>query len=219
MIVSELFENFTLPIPPDNQILTPDYVEEVLTKGFECGFPNQLAKHRSDDNFDYTSFLRMIEELKDDGFIPDHVDIEDINDDILRPYVKKWLRLRLKYLKKLLPSIVKTTPDNKNIIVSRAISVNQETCSIIANTQVSLGEFWSFTTGQVFWGGDEGELYFEAIVHKNHIDWKTSIRRNVNYVLGEEENEVFIPKGTPIIVNRMWYQHNPITFKFPKRTA
>ena len=35
-------------------------------------------------------------------------------------------------------------------------------------------------------------------VGRNDIDWITTIRRNMNYTLGEDEQEAFIASGTPI---------------------
>ena len=209
---AQITEAFNIPLSYA-QIITPDYVDELLDYGFESGHAHQSATKGPESNFDPFSFLRLLEELQDDGFIPENIDIE--NNDQVRPYLEKWLKKRVSYLKRSLsPMITKT---NGGILVLRAIAVDETTAINISNDPtIPLGEFWSFTGGQVFWG-DGPELHMEAVVNPSKIDWLTSFRRNINYVLGEEENEAFLPKGSPLKLTKMWYKHEQIPFTHPNR--
>jgi hypothetical protein len=39
------------------------------------------------------------------------------------------------------------------------------------------------------------ELVVTALVPIDDVDWTTTLKRNFNYVLGDDENEIYLPEG------------------------
>jgi hypothetical protein len=197
-------ESFTIPVSQE-QVLTPTYIHDTILYGFEYGnsHPGASSAPKEPDTYDYMSLYRLKDELQDSGFIPKDIDIDD--EEATKSYVETWLYKRFNYIIKTLSRQIKTK-DGK-IVVYRAIAVNKTVANRLAENG-ALGEFWSFTGGQVFWGGGNGtnELHMMALVDPNKIDWVTSIHRNMNYAFGEEENEAFLPKGTPVVLLKLDYE-------------
>lgn len=196
------------------QVVTLEWIEEVLDYGFDVGKPHPKANTDVEGGYDWHSMYRMLRELKVRGIIPDHVDIDD-NQQNARPYIEKWFKERYRYV---LNWIAAEQMDD-GYVVYRAITLPSiEYAKVLASDDSPLGEFWSFARGEAFWGNsDHGTCRMKAVVATNAIDWITTIRRNMNYVVGEDEMEVSLPKGTPVRLLSVRYKREEIPVGNPDR--
>jgi hypothetical protein len=210
-----IVETLTSPVPYE-QVVTDEWIDEVLDYGFDVGVPHPNASIGADERHDRESVMRMLEALQDDGVIPDEVDISHPTN--AKPYVTEWFKHRFRFvLENLNPKAV-----DGGYLIERSIYVTPEQAQSLATTG-SLGEFWSFANGQMFWHdqGSKGrsELIMRAVVAPSDIDWITTIRRNMNYVIGEEELEVFLPAGTPLRLVGLTFKGASIPVSNAQRTA
>ena len=60
-------------------------------------------------------------------------------------------------------------------------------------------------------------VFLSAVVARNSIDWITTIRRNMNYTLGEDEQEIFLPSGTPVRLTRVEFDEDGKWAELPIR--
>lgn len=199
------------------QVVTPEWITEVLDYGFDVGaaHPEASADYQGDHaRYDHQSVVRMLHELQDDGVIPEDVDISDPHE--ARPYLEEWFKDRYAYVLRN----IEATQTANGYVVHRAIAVPETRARMMSGDNSPLGTFWSFSHGEVFWGdAEQGELHMQAVVAANHIDWITTIRRNMNYVIGEDELEVFLPAGTPVTLMAMKHDGHDIRVLNPSRVA
>ena len=189
------------------QVVTPEWITEVLEDGFDVGTPHPGAMADTEGGHDIDAVSRLIEDLADEDFFPEDIDLDDV--DQIRPYITKWMKSRYSY-------VTRNMQANKvkgGFLIYRAIKVQEEHVSAIASGDQPLGMFWAFCeeSAEAHWGNfDHTELLFEAVVASEKIDWITTIRRNMNYVLGDDEQEVSLKSGTPLRLIRATVDGKPL---------
>ena len=85
-----------------------------------------------------------------------------------------------------------------------------------------LGQFWSFSSygALAYWGNNEQPVVrLEAVVARNNVDWITTIRRNMNHTLSDDEQQVLLPSGTPIRLLRMRIGRGSLPMTSKSRTT
>ncbi len=212
-VIARLDEAIAPPVTYD-QVVTPEWIEEVLDYGFDVGKPHPRASTDFEDGYDWESMYRMLVELQNDGIIPKDVDINN-DQQKARQYIEEWFKDRYRYVLEWMSA----EQVGGSYVVHRAITLPSERSAVLlASGRTRLGEFWSFSGGRAFWGNDEhSECHMKALVASNAIDWITTMRRNMNYVFGEEEMEVFLPKGTPVRLVAMTFAGKAIAIRNPER--
>jgi len=212
---SLLSESVAPPVTYD-QVVTPEWITTVLTHGFDVGLPHSHASGSASGGHDPDSVSRMLEDLQSSGFIPKEVDLDSAR--AVFPFVAKWMKLRFDYVLRH----IEADAVGSRYRIYRALKLSPEAARRLASGDGSLGSFWSFgpAGAEPYWGSeDHDDVLIEAMVRGDQIDWITTIRRNMNYVHGENEQEVFLRPGTPVQLLSVTLVDEDLPVANPRRTA
>lgn len=204
-------EDFTPPVSFE-RVVTPEWIKELLDKGFDCGMPHAMARgathYAQGGRYDDEAVSAMIEVLQQRGQIPEHIDpygYSEADYPVLIPPLTRFLKKRFAYVLRAMHQEVQRL--GNGIRVARTIWVDEETVEAIAAGHAALGEYWSFREGAAFWHDERygSELNMVASVNPRMVDWVTTLRRNMNFNLGDDEAEIFIASGTPLTLHKLTY--------------
>jgi hypothetical protein len=191
--------SFTLPSP---EVVFPDAeVARTLKQGFDVGKSFNAGEHR----YDLDSVHRLLDDAVEDG---DY----DENDPV--QFLTQWLRnQRYSFVVKAL----KTNSEMRDgfLVIEREILVSDAVVqAIIQGKCPHLGEFWSFRGGEAHWGhtapNGSKSVFILALVDPANVDWITTIRRNANYNLGDDESEITLRPDTPLTLVNIMVDRKPV---------
>jgi hypothetical protein len=187
--IVESVSKFIFPSP--EEVFPDSEVENIANKGFDVG--REYGKKNSKRCLD--SIERFFDDAEESNELVDGNEIS---------HLAQWLRNeRYNYIVRAIKECAKF--QNNNLIVKRRIVVFPKIVSSIQNGTTGLGEFWSWgDNAEAHWHLDDGtnkvELTLTAEVSLNSVDWIATFRRNSNYLYGDDETEISLARGTPVIL-------------------
>lgn len=204
-----------IPVSFD-QVVTKDYIEYLLKHGgTDMGLPFHTdTKDRPAGWNASEGAYRFVDDHWDEIVSQNpHLSDVDPNDDVMglpevRSFIQEWLPNRWAYMVDWMQKHMKIV--GGELMVYRMVHINQKQAnSIRLGNSKKLGSFWTYSNQGEFyspWGEgspDTTGVLFTALVDMNSVDWITTMRRNLDYELGEDESEIFIPAGEPITLLKM----------------
>jgi hypothetical protein len=185
----------SLNINMDKFLIDFDYTFEIVKK-INPKFENKLL---SSDMW----YEECRKEFTDAGFSDDDIDDWqwDYGSEVVQKIECECFERLAKYHTRRYMDYYNTHAKGKHINLSRDISIRD----INEINWNNLGIYWSFDPDWVmdFGGGGKGNLNvrFYGTVHSKYVDWVRSLDNFIYF--GEEENEVNIFKGSPILINKI----------------
>lgn len=184
-------------------VITPDVIDSILEKGFNCG----AGYGQTEETHCCESLDRLFED-------------NDVEENKEKEFLTTWLPKRFSYVVNNLKSCHGT--DNDRMTIYRHLYVDEDRISdILTDSEIPLGEYWTCVNQVVDgWGDiDKCSVFIEASVALSDINWKTTILRNMNYVYGDDEVEIALSPGTPVLVNSISVEGEPVPVACPERCA
>lgn len=208
-IITEAVSQLKLPSPIE--VFPDEEINEIATHGFCVGVPYGAA---AGNDRDVDSITRFFDEMLEDG------EYEDGDDEIA--FLANWLRgERYQYITRKLRASIEM--QNGLVKIHREIVIPDNTIGDIVNGRnPHLGEFWSFNNPEGHWaraGDNDHNVILTALVKPKDIDWVTTIRRNANWTLGDDENEITLRHGTPLHLIEMLVNGKAVEIKVPEQYA
>lgn len=190
-----------MPIPKS---LLPKFEEIVTREWLEAAITNGAW-----DPIHGSPLDRWIDDLKDGTLgkafeFPRHLadcdDAEALNDPELRATMTHWLRHRFRYVL----SELETTDVTR---IGRRMSVDHEWKSEVQMQEATVGIYWGdlpLDSG-AFWYDENKpvDVYMEASVSYEDIDWSATIRARLDYVTGDEEREIRLKEDAKVEIIRL----------------
>lgn len=201
----ELLESFSLPSA--KHVFPDQEVRAIHDHGFDIGAPyGTEVTSRDRDAID-----RFFDDHKEEGRF-------DGKDSLT--YLTRWLR-GPRYDHIIRELLSNANIENGRLRIERIIVVSKDEAVAIANGKGGpLGTFWSYSFGQPHWylhGGTNVRLIAE--VDPGKVDWVTTIRRNANYLYGDDEWEIALSPGTPLKLVALAVDGEPLDIKVASQVA
>ena len=185
-----------------SDIIDDNFIENLLKNGFNCG-----EKYGSDETiFDMEALYRLFED-------------NNVKEEDQKTFLITWLPKRFNYvMNSLFPSITK---ENDYIHIYRKIFLNNDDIYDFLHGDEPLGDFWTSHNQYIEGWGDENNkhILIHGLIKKDDIDWKTSVIRNMNYLYGDDEQELTLFKDVPINIISIHIENKKIQKINPIRTA
>ena len=209
----DLARRTSLPVS-FGQVVTKEWLEELLDYGFDIGVPHPQAPHKPSVRFEDRSIGYIVSELVSEGVLPANF-VWNTKDDIRGP-VFNWLKERFAFVAKSMLDYI----HGDVVKIRRAITLSADAVEFVATSSSPLGVFWSVENPEPFWG-EEGApvMIFEAVVAVDAIDWVTTIRRNMDCLNGDYEMEISLTPGTRVQLVGLDYEGTPISNFRAQRVA
>lgn len=201
----EILETFSLP--PAKDVFPDQEVRAIHDNGFDVGAPYGTEVSGRDRH----SVDRFFDDHKEEGRF-------DGKDSLA--YLSHWLRgPRYDHIIRELLSNAKI--ENDKIRIERVIVVSKDEALAIANGKGGpLGTFWSYSFGEPHWHIRSGtSVRIIAEVDPSKVDWITTIRRNANYLYGDDEWEIALSPGTPLKLVLIAVDGEPLDIKVTSQVA
>ncbi|MFA5489833.1 MAG: hypothetical protein WC284_11535 [Candidimonas sp.] len=192
--------------------IIPDYNDEIIISPYYMkylyknmgSYPGKPFGKNEHINTNTTEWLEHFLFDKEDEIkikCPHVNDVGDLTNKCVRDFVKKWLKQRLDYVRGKLESNLKII--NGKISIYRSIRVNKKVVDGIVKERIRLGNYWTFDANKAEskWSFSyDKPITINGLVEPRNVDWITTIRRNMDYMYGDYEDEIYLKTGTPVYV-------------------
>jgi len=155
----------------------------------------------------YGEFL--ISQYKYENYLPD--EDEDIDQEDFYAWVEEDLKFKIEELIRFYESeIIK----GGRITVWRKITVSEDWMDHFSKEGKHLGIYWTWDpdAAETHWGDytKKSVALIEAEVSENGVDWKRTIRANIEPAIGDDEKEITLNKGIPLKIVSIEINDRPI---------
>jgi hypothetical protein len=205
-----LFENVRIPALPTDQSSIPSFEEVVTNDWLNAVFENGVWDPTHGSPVD-----RWIDDLRDGTLgksaqLPKHLigaeDSELLTDPEFKAIMVGWLRLRFNHVMSELEATDITQ-------VGRRMSVDNDWVSALENGKSSVGIYWGdlpLDSGEFWYDEDQPvDIYMEASISHDDIDWVSTIRARMDYLTGDEEREIRLKENTTISISLLEIDGEP----------
>lgn len=126
---------------------------------------------------------------------------EEIDEEDFDSWVNYELELKIE---ELLRFYKREVIKGGNVTVFRKMTVKENWINHLASQGKHLGVYWTWDpdSAEAHWGYEKGkeEVLIEAEVAENGVDWKGTIEANIRPYTGEDEREILLNRGTPVLI-------------------
>ncbi|TLX16148.1 hypothetical protein [Rhizobium sp. MHM7A] len=189
-------------LPKFEEVVTKDWLDSVIENG-------------AWDPVHGSPLDRWIDDLRDGSLgakfeMPSHLaandDAEVLDDPEFRATMVHWLAHRFRYVL----SELETTDVTQ---LGRRMSVDPEWKTAIDRHEATVGVYWGdlpLDSG-AFWHDENKpvDVYMEASVSHDDIDWIGTIRARLDYLTGDEEREIRLKEDVKVLVTRLEVDAQP----------
>jgi hypothetical protein len=195
---------------PTPQTLLPKFEDVVTKEWLHAVIANGAWDARHGSPLD-----RWIDDLRDGALgksfkFPKHLaaceDADALNDPEFQATMVQWLRHRFRYVLSGLEATDVTQ-------IGRRMSVHTEWKTEIEKHEATVGVYWGdlpLDSG-AFWYDENKpvDIYMEASVSHDDVDWAATIRARLDYLTGDEEREIRLSENAIITITRLEVDSKP----------